>query len=175
MRGTRVVAKILLPAHEAQVQSAIDAERALQGVDLNPNRLVNSTLVSSEGFAPSDLPPGYVPGGVNNAPYVQLDPLQWRQLLSDIQGMYNFQQIGFGVNTTGALVRYAEKRNYLLIQNTGITVLYVGFGSLPTAANGLQIPAGGNYEPLKVPQNDIFLASQSGTATGVIILATGQG
>jgi hypothetical protein len=175
MKKNTFAFNLLAPGHESQVADAVRDMAVLRSIDQNPNRQVNSAFVSPEQFAPTDLPPGYTPGNGSVSVQVALSDLQWQQLLQDVQGQYNFQQIGFSAVAAGALIRNAEKRNYILIQNTGAANLYVGFGLNPTQNNGLVIVPGGNYEPLKVPQNDIYIASASGTVSGVIVLATGQG
>lgn len=56
-------------------------------------------------------------------------------------------------------------RNYLLIQNKGSVAVYIKFGSASSnATEGVSIPAGGNYEPYKVPTQSVFLMSASSTA-----------
>lgn len=52
-------------------------------------------------------------------------------------------------------------RGYLIIINTGSGTEYVTFGT--GLGNGIPIPAGGNYEPLKAPANSIFLRAPSGS------------
>lgn len=59
-------------------------------------------------------------------------------------------------------------RKYLLIQNNGVNPIYINFDSAPTAAIGVKIPAGGNYEPSKVPTNSVFVIASGSTPVTVI-------
>ena len=60
-------------------------------------------------------------------------------------------------------------RNYLLIQNTGSVPLLIKLGSAQSALEGISIPVGGNYEPIKAPSNSVWAKTVSGTGTMTII------
>lgn len=60
-------------------------------------------------------------------------------------------------------------RTYLLVQNRGSVVITVNVGATLTSANGIQIPAGGNWEPLIAPQDTIWLTSASSTSVTEIL------
>lgn len=49
-------------------------------------------------------------------------------------------------------------RKYLLIQNNGLNPIYVNVGSDASSTAGIHIPGGGNWEPYRVPTNDIYIA-----------------
>lgn len=57
-------------------------------------------------------------------------------------------------------------RSYLIIVNTGSNTIFATFGT--GLGNGIPIPAAGNYEPLKVPANSIYLNSPSGSSARVL-------
>lgn len=59
----------------------------------------------------------------------------------------------------------AKDRRYLLIQNNSINVMFLSFGK-DASAGGVQIPAGGNYEPF-IPTNKSI--SGFGNGNGVIV------
>lgn len=61
-------------------------------------------------------------------------------------------------------------RTYLIIQNTGSTIIIAKFGSTISGSNeGIQIPAGGNYEPIEAPANSLWLKALSGSPTYKVI------
>ncbi len=55
------------------------------------------------------------------------------------------------------------KRNYLLIQNRGTDGIYVKFGSAHSGTEGVVIPAGGNYEPIKPMRDSVYIKASTGT------------
>lgn len=59
-------------------------------------------------------------------------------------------------------------RAYLIIQNKGSVSIIMHLVTLH-ASEGVEIPAGGNYEPMRVPTSAIFLKASSGTSTAAII------
>lgn len=68
------------------------------------------------------------------------------------------------VTFTGELVsavalQARADRKYLLIQNNGLNPIYVNVGSDASATAGIHIPGGGNWEPYRVPVNDIYIAA----------------
>lgn len=75
-------------------------------------------------------------------------------------------------NATGAayMARQAERRAYILIQNLGLVNMWVGFGKVPSVNDGILIVPGGNFEPLKAPQNDIWIMSQAGVTQGNLLI-----
>ena len=75
------------------------------------------------------------------------------------------------VVTTTAVMAIAEyrPRTYLLIQNKGPDDIYLTFDSTQTLTQGIHIPAGGNYEPYKVPFNSVWLRAATTSATVSII------
>lgn len=94
------------------------------------------------------------------------DPWQ-RALLNAIQQKGNFQQTAGVVGTSALLIRKAESRVYLIIQNTSIAnLLFVAFGYQPQVltggATGFQLNAnGGNYEPKITPQQDVWVIANA--------------
>jgi hypothetical protein len=69
------------------------------------------------------------------------------------------------------LLRSAEDRNYMLIQNsnTSAGILYIGIGYAPALGTGLQIVIGGYYEPYTPSSDDIWLFSPVACA-GLMLL-----
>jgi hypothetical protein len=71
---------------------------------------------------------------------------------------------------SASILAASDTRRYLLIQNTHATqTLYINFGAAASATT-LAIIAGGNYEPLVVPTDEIF-AYGSGAATTFVIVS----
>jgi hypothetical protein len=90
----------------------------------------------------------------------------WKQaLLYSLQRKGRFQQTFGNVGTQAVLIRKAESRTYLIIQNTSVAnTLIVAFGYAPQiiagGATGLILLAnGGNYEPSVIPQEDVWVVS----------------
>ncbi len=63
------------------------------------------------------------------------------------------------------------KRIYLLIVNTGAVAIVVKPSSTiqSSATDGITIPAGGNYEPIQAPTNDIWIRTASSTASITVV------
>lgn len=86
----------------------------------------------------------------------------------------NFLNLTFTVDTTAVVqLRPKENRGYLLIQNNSAAAMFVGIGYPPTPVTGIQIPTGGNYEPLKVPQEDIYVLGSAAAQLGVVLYSPG--
>lgn len=60
-------------------------------------------------------------------------------------------------------------RNYLMIQNNGATSIIVKYSSVQAGTEGVSIPAGGNWEPLIVPGDSVWIRSASSTDAMTII------
>lgn len=72
--------------------------------------------------------------------------------------------------TSTQVVAGDTQRNYLLIQNRGTVAIYVNFNGAHEAGEYfVKIIAGGNYEPLKVMRDSIFIKSESGSQPVTII------
>lgn len=99
-----------------------------------------------------------------------LDPF-WNDLLQAVRRRSIFNQQAFLFDTNVRRLRPYEERGYLIIQNVDPAAsLYIGFGITPTATAGINLaPGGGYYEPIQVPQNEIYVV---GTATGNGIIIT---
>lgn len=72
------------------------------------------------------------------------------------------------VTSTQILAQRSE-RNYLIIQNKGSVAVLVKFGGAHSSTEGVSIPAGGNYEPYRVPSDSIFIETISSTALCAIV------
>lgn len=82
------------------------------------------------------------------------------------------QPFSVGAGNPVGSIRPEEHRSYLLIQNTHATqILYIGFGYVPNAGNGLVLGPGGFYEPLWVPQNEIWIVGSGAGTTGLLLYA----
>jgi hypothetical protein len=101
------------------------------------------------------------------------DPWQ-RALLYAIQQKGNFQQTAGTIGTAAQIIRKAESRIYLIIQNTSIAnLLFVAFGYPPQVltggATGFQLNAnGGNYEPKITPQQDVWVIGNAASVPWVL-------
>lgn len=76
-----------------------------------------------------------------------------------------FYSSDVSVTTTAAKVLDVDgQRNYLLIQNKGTDTVLVNCDGI-TGVDAIQITAGGNWEPLRVPTCSLFMKSASGSQT----------
>lgn len=74
------------------------------------------------------------------------------------------------VTTTSALLVPADPyRNYLLIQNNGSDIIIVKAVSAQSGSEGIKIPAGGSYEPIKGIIDAIYAKSASGTQSVTVV------
>jgi len=73
------------------------------------------------------------------------------------------------VSTSVLQLPFRASRSYLLVQNKGSDNVLVKFGSAHSASEGILVLPGGNYEPLKVPVDSMYLKSVSGTPTVSIV------
>jgi len=82
------------------------------------------------------------------------------------KGQRNFIHLTIDYTIVAQLVLPAQEFSYFLLQNLdGVASVYLGFGIVPDVTNkrGILIPSEQAYEPLMVPQNDIWII---GSATG---------
>jgi hypothetical protein len=129
---------------------------------------------------PIDLPARLSSGRMRQAMLRFIDPgtgqIDWLSLLAELLAHIDhrvyFVAQPIAAVAAAAQVRPEEERRYLFIQNTDAAdALLVGFGWTPTAVNCVSIPAGGFYEPLWVPQNDIQVASSGALTSATIVYA----
>lgn len=79
-------------------------------------------------------------------------------------------QVAYSATTTSTqALAYNGARSYLLVQNQGTVSVIVKFMSAQGASEGIVIVAGGNYEPIRVPMDAMYIKSVSGTQTVEII------
>ncbi len=80
-------------------------------------------------------------------------------------------QVTAGLNNQLILDRPQGKRIYLLIQNTHATQnMFVAFGTIATALNGIKINPGGNlFLDTIVPQNEVQIIADGAGTTGVVV------
>lgn len=60
-------------------------------------------------------------------------------------------------------------RKYLIIENLGSTTIIAKFGSIQSGSEGIQIPAGGNYEPYSAPTESLWIKSASSTDSMMVL------
>lgn len=111
--------------------------------------------------------------------FVELWHEQFNEMIRALRNRGDLQQIPFTAQVQAAKLREGETRDYVFIQNQdGANQLIVGFGNPPGIAgtvpvNGLIIPPNlGFYEPLVVPQNDIWVIASAANTPGLLLIAT---
>lgn len=78
--------------------------------------------------------------------------------------------ISFQATTTPQKIQDFQYRKFFLLQNrSGVGTIYFGIGYVPTAENGLVLPAGVSYEPYTYPVNEIWVMSDGPTVSGLLI------
>jgi hypothetical protein len=75
---------------------------------------------------------------------------------------------GTATGTSAQAIAADSERKYFLIQNKGSETIYLKFDSAHSGTEGIVIPAGGNYEPVKAPLNSVWLKSSTGSQSYVI-------
>lgn len=76
------------------------------------------------------------------------------------------------VSVTGTSTQFLPfnaRRAYLLIQNNGSDYVILKIATVQSGTEGIIIAAGGNYEPIKAPQEAIFMMSNSGTQSVLVV------
>jgi hypothetical protein len=122
---------------------------------------------------------GYAPNSAQSQALMYTLPEPWRSLLYGVQRKANFMPLFGTVGTVAQLIRPAEERTYIIIQNTSAAnQLIVGIGYAPvnngTSVTGLILAAnGGNYEPSAIPQGDIWLLGSAANTGFVVHVANG--
>lgn len=117
---------------------------------------------------------------INNAlGDVQDRPERWEPVNPDLKNKVgkvpwrnttNFLNLPFIVGTTSLQVLQANlSRVYLLIQNNSAGTMYVVFNNNANIVAGIQIPAGGNYEPYIAPYSGIYIIGSAVTLAGVAV------
>lgn len=124
-----------------------------------------TTPLNENGALAVRPPFGRVPTGNQTAP-TQV-PGQAR-VLGDNQS--SWQYITFTVDSSPIKLQDFTYRKFFLIQNKAAAgTLFVGFGYVPNEGNGLVLPAGIGYEPFTYPINEIYVASDGPTVSGLMI------
>jgi len=92
------------------------------------------------------------------------------QVSDVIQRTLNNSQFFEYVFTDSLYLPAKPGRNYLLIQNQGVALMYVSFtGISGTFTQGMQIIVGGNYEPYVAPKNTVSISGSGYCVEGVVI------
>lgn len=148
----------LMPRNQPVSQSDITAQQAW-----NLRRFRNI----SPAFANI---PQLVGGGVD---WLALIQAIYDEMLKHIDDKVNIVMQPFNIGAVAVSIRPEESRRYLfIVNNSAANNLFIGFGQPPTGAvTDFFIPAGGFYEPLKVPQNEIFFLGAGANTRGQILYA----
>lgn len=116
-----------------------------------------------------------IPGAPANGGFFSwfLNMRQFNPLLRAARRQSEFFQVPFTQGATPSLLLVREnQRSYFFIQNTHATAtLYIGFGFAPTTVTGVKVLAGGYYEPIQVPTNEIYIVSDAAGCTGIALYA----
>jgi hypothetical protein len=116
---------------------------------------------------------------VQSQSLVETIPEPWKWLVYAAQRKANFQSVVGVVGVVPILIRPAESRTYMILQNTSAAnTLFVGIGYQPTGTGtgitGLILAAnGGNYEPSAIPQEDIWVLGSAAGTNFVLYVAQG--
>jgi len=124
-----------------------------------------STPLTENGVLAVNPPVGRPPTGNMSAP-TQV-PGQSR-ILGDNQSVW--QYLTFNAKPQAVKLQDFTYRKFFLIQNNSAAgTLFVGFGWQPNAGNSLVLPAGVGYEPFTYPVNEIWIASDGPTISGLML------
>lgn len=149
----------LMPENQPQSQPDISSQQ--------PWNLRNARRLSP-AFARIPLASGGV--GVD---WLALAEMLYNELLQHIDDKVSIVQVPFNIGAAPVVIRPAEPRRYFFILNTSAANnLFLAFDAAPTGAvNDFVIPAGGAFEPLKVPQNEIQILGAGANTRGMILYA----
>ncbi len=75
-------------------------------------------------------------------------------------------------NTSTSMISADDKRNYILFVNLGSATVFLKAGSTISASEGIPVPAGGSYEPIKAFKDAVYCKSATGTQS--LLIVTGQ-
>ncbi len=67
------------------------------------------------------------------------------------------------VSTAKVLLASNKYRSYLLFQNRGTASIYLKLVSTISSTEGIEVVAGGSYEPVIAPKDAIYIKAASGT------------
>lgn len=82
----------------------------------------------------------------------------------------SWQSANFTAGTTPIKIQDWMLRKFLMIQNRdNAGIIYIGFGWVPSLANGLILPAGISYEPYTYPVNEIYVLGSVDNISGLLI------
>lgn len=76
-----------------------------------------------------------------------------------------FYEADVAVGASAKVLAVDSRRNYLFIQNKGSESIFFKCDSAHSALEGIEIAAGGYYEPFEAPICDVYLKAESGTQT----------
>jgi hypothetical protein len=103
---------------------------------------------------------------------------QFRILIESVYRQGNLVQVPFMAMIEPVLIRPSEARNYCFVQNqSGAAQIVISFGQQANAAsatpvNGCIIGANlGFYEPICVPQDDLWISASADNTPGLLIVA----
>ena len=125
--------------------------------------------IAGLALAPASAPPQDQYSGL---------PPDLRALINAVQRIGNVTMYSASVGLQAILVRPAERRTYLLLQNTSAAnQLLFGIGMQPSLITGgftgfLLAPNGGSFEPQVIPQQDIWLLGSAAGTLFTIAIAT---
>jgi hypothetical protein len=102
---------------------------------------------------------------------VQLDPTMKRIMQLLARRVFTIP-VPFSVGLSPILIRPAEARYYLLMENTdSANTLFVGVGIQPVAnAVGFTLLPAGSFEPSWTPQEDIWVLGSAANTKGYMIV-----
>lgn len=122
--------------------------------------------VQAGGFAGSALPlEAHAPVLINRS---QIDAL-----IAAVWGRCKFFTAPINVGTAPVLLRPNESRFYVFLLNTdAVNNLIVSFGRAPSSVtDGVRLFPNAFYEPLKIPQNEIWVLGSAAGVTGTLIVS----
>ncbi len=79
------------------------------------------------------------------------------------------QSLLSATGTSTLILARNELRTYLLIQNLGTATIIVKFNAAQSATEGIQIPAGGSFEPNLAPRDSVYIESSTGTQSFMLL------
>lgn len=149
----------------------------LRAIDEGPGR---AEMERGGGGSPDSLPGGLTPFqsvyGQQSPSDTNIAQTQFNALIAALWKQTNIFMLPFTAGLAPILLRPAENRKYLFIQNqSAANIIGVSFGNEPgpvasAPAAALLIPINlGFYEPIAVPQGEVWVNAAANGTPGILL------
>ncbi len=130
--------------------------------NLYPEKIANSGQIENQSALISQP----VKSAIIKPPAPGLAPvIDTRRAVKNAQYVSQIQNV---TDTSKNVLNHNPQRTYLIIQNNGVSDVFINFSNRADSTN-MRIASGGYYEPLVAPTNSIFLTSSTGNSNLCVV------